>query len=137
MTVQWNDVAREAARLRGWSLEKAKAVVDRFEGTGKWGPVELLIGFRAAFKCEYCERNLLKDADSYVLWQKDHIQRHGGDDVENLALACLICNARLKNRWEPPREGNRAAQIEAVKTYLSDRRSRIERELVEVRELLT
>jgi HNH endonuclease len=93
------EVAKEASARRGWPVKKAKAIVNAFLRTGKWGRVELFLGFRAEFKCEYCGLDLLSTVDAYKLWEKDHIERGAGDDPENLALACLVCNSKLKNRW--------------------------------------
>lgn len=48
---------------------------------------------RAGHRCEYC---LLRDDDSYLPHQIDHIisRKHGGLwDSDNLAYACLRCNA--------------------------------------------
>jgi len=48
---------------------------------------------RAAGRCEYC---LLHNDDSFTPHQIDHIpsRKHGGDSSpENLALACVRCNA--------------------------------------------
>jgi hypothetical protein len=48
---------------------------------------------RAAHRCEYC---LLHEDDSYSPHQVDHIisRKHGGQsDSDNLAYACLRCNA--------------------------------------------
>jgi hypothetical protein len=49
---------------------------------------------RAGFRCEYC---LLHQDDSFTPHQVDHIvsRKHGGDSSpDNLALACIQCNAR-------------------------------------------
>jgi hypothetical protein len=48
---------------------------------------------RAGYCCEYC---LLHEDDSYTPHQIDHIisRKHGGlSEAENLAYACLRCNA--------------------------------------------
>lgn len=48
---------------------------------------------RAGYRCEYC---LLHEDDSYSPHQVDHIiaRKHGGlSTLENLAYACLRCNA--------------------------------------------
>ena len=52
-----------------------------------------LVAERAAYRCEYC---LLHEDDSYSPHQIDHIisRKHGGlSDPDNLAYACLRCNA--------------------------------------------
>jgi len=48
---------------------------------------------RAAYRCEYC---LLLEVDSYSPHQIDHVisRKHGGaTELDNLAYACLRCNA--------------------------------------------
>lgn len=52
-----------------------------------------LVAARADHRCEYC---LLHERDSYTPHQVDHIlsRKHGGSsDPENLAWACIRCNA--------------------------------------------
>ncbi|HEV2687232.1 MAG TPA: HNH endonuclease signature motif containing protein [Bryobacteraceae bacterium] len=52
-----------------------------------------IVAERAAHRCEYC---LLHEDDSYSPHQVDHIvsRKHGGrTDSDNLAYACLRCNA--------------------------------------------
>ena len=47
---------------------------------------------RAEGRCEYC---LVHEDDSYVSYQVDHIlaRKHGGGNtLENLAFACVLCN---------------------------------------------
>ena len=56
--------------------------------------VRRLVAARAGYRCEYC---LLHENDSYTLHQVDHVisQKHGGSSgSDNLAWACLRCNAR-------------------------------------------
>ncbi len=51
-----------------------------------------LIAERAAFRCEYC---LVKEEDSFLSFQVDHIiaEKHGGGiEIENLAYSCPQCN---------------------------------------------
>jgi hypothetical protein len=48
---------------------------------------------RAGNRCEYCR--LSQEQSPLVPLQIDHIrprQHHGGDDLDNLALACIDCN---------------------------------------------
>jgi HNH endonuclease len=55
--------------------------------------VRRLVATRAGRRCEYC---LLHENDSFTPHQVDHIisRKHGGDSSpENLALACIRCNA--------------------------------------------
>jgi hypothetical protein len=56
--------------------------------------IRQLVAERAGYRCEYC---LLPDGQSYFPHQVDHIIaiKHGGaSTLENLALACIICNKR-------------------------------------------
>jgi len=56
--------------------------------------VKEFIKQRAHFQCEYC---LLPEARSSAAHHIEHIiarQHGGGDDVENLALACFRCNRK-------------------------------------------
>jgi hypothetical protein len=72
-----------------------------------WGERDLTLGERAGFKCEYCDRDLLASVDAYKLWQIDHIvPTHAGgtNDLDNFAVCCLICNCKLKLRWDPRTE---------------------------------
>ena len=131
------EVAKEASARRGWPIQKAQAIVNAFLRTGKWGSVELFLGFRADFKCEYCDLDLLSTVDAYKLWEKDHIERGAGDDLENLALACFVCNSKLKNRWTLP-EGSaeRGTRIKVVRDYLLRERERVKSEIASYRQLL-
>ena len=55
--------------------------------------VRRFVAERAGHRCEYC---LLHERDSYTPHQVDHIlsQKHAGSsDPENLAWACIRCNA--------------------------------------------
>jgi len=57
------------------------------------GAVRRLVAERASFRCEYC---LIHEEDSYHSHHIDHVisRKHGGDSsAENLAYACLRCNA--------------------------------------------
>ena len=57
------------------------------------GSLRSFVAERASFRCEYC---LLREDDSYSPHQIDHVisRKHGGaSDPDNLAYACLRCNA--------------------------------------------
>ena len=54
-----------------------------------------LVRERARGRCEYC--SLPQSAEPFFAFHIEHIvarQHRGGDDPENLALACYHCNAR-------------------------------------------
>ena len=53
---------------------------------------------RANGYCEYCGENLLISRAAYSSAQVDHILARtegGGDEIENLRLACSLCNSSL------------------------------------------
>ncbi|HCC58336.1 MAG TPA: HNH endonuclease [Solibacterales bacterium] len=74
---------------------------------------------RAAYSCEYC---LLHEDDSYSPHQIDHIvsRKHGGlSDSQNLAYACLRCNA-----WKGSDIGSLDTQSGAFVNLFNPRRHR-------------
>jgi hypothetical protein len=74
---------------------------------------------RAANRCEYC---LLHEDDSYSPHQIDHIvsRKHGGlSDSDNLAYACLRCNA-----WKGSDVGSLDTQSGAFVSLFHPRRQR-------------
>lgn len=120
-------VVGAVAQDRGWPLERAASVVDQLRATNKWSPLAIYLGFRADFKCEYCGRDLLESVDSYKLREHDHISAGGPDEPGNLALACLVCNCKLKNRWRKPDfaagSPSRDGRIHQVRLFLAHRRA--------------
>ena len=113
-------------------------IVRRLVATGKWSREQVLLGLRAGFQCEYCDRHLLESPDSYKLWQQDHIVplRSGGkDEFENKVLACALCNVHFKNRWDPrvrvSAAGTRMDLLKACREYIKERREQTARELAE------
>ena len=80
-----------------------------------------LVAERAGYRCEYC---LLHADDSYSPHQIDHIisRKHGGlSDADNLAYACLRCNA-----WKGSDVGSFDAQSRAIVNLFHPRRQRWE-----------
>ena len=80
-----------------------------------------LVAERADYRCEYC---LLHEDDSYSSHQIDHIisRKHGGlSDPDNLAYACLRCNA-----WKGSDIGSVDAQSGALVNLFHPRRQRWE-----------
>ena len=41
---------------------------------------------RARYRCEYCDKDLMKSPDAYLAWQADHIIPGGKTTLENIAL---------------------------------------------------
>jgi 5-methylcytosine-specific restriction endonuclease McrA len=101
-----------AARLKplGWSLDAVQ------------------LGVRANFCCEYCGADLLATIESYDSWQRDHIvatAREGLDHLDNLALACKLCNF-LKRHSDVVRSFNvedRHQVIAAIGQLIHQRRA--------------
>ena len=88
------------------------------------------IGERARYRCEYCGLDILGSADNYKMWENDHIvprSQGGTDDLDNLALSCLICNQKFKGSWNPTKvagmNATRAELIEAVRVHVSEKRT--------------
>ena len=80
-------------------------------------------GIKCEFKCEYCGRFLLASIQDYDTWQWDHLEpvsKGGGDEEENGAIACKLCNFMKRNFLPsaPLAVLGRRAYIEEVKTYL-------------------
>lgn len=117
-------------------------VVQQLVATGKWSEDDARLGERANYRCEYCDLDLLENAQNYRLWQVDHIvptAGGGGMDFDNLALACKICNWNWKNRWNPQAiepEHTRAKLIAAVRLYVAEQRRRAEEELEGFRKIV-
>ncbi|HWO89738.1 MAG TPA: HNH endonuclease signature motif containing protein [Gemmatimonadales bacterium] len=66
-----------------------------------WTPTQVLVWSRAAFKCEYCHRNLLSSVMAYDSGELDHIDpRRSRQATWNLALCCRMCN-RIKRHFVP------------------------------------
>jgi len=104
-------------------------VVAALVATGQWSAEQVNLGFRAAFCCEYCDRDLLASVDDYDSWQVDHIvptSRGGLDVFDNKAIACKTCNASMKRRWDPRTvvgsDADRAALVGAAREHVAGRR---------------
>ena len=93
----------------------------------KWVGSTLDVWLLANGRCEYCKTDLLASSDLYFRGGHiDHIIPDGGDDLENLALACAVCNL-LKRRFDPRTEAadiTRDALIQAATDYISTLRRR-------------
>ena len=119
-------------------------VVAALVATGKWSEGTARLAERAAYKCEYCDFDLLKSIDAYKLLEVDHIvpASRGGDpaNFENLALSCRHCNWHLKRSWNPRTvagdEANRAKLIAAVREYVAGVRPSRDEDLKQVRQIV-
>lgn len=100
----------------------------------RWGPINTGAGVRARFRCEYCDRNLLRSVDDYYAWQIDHIVPGGGDADENIALACSTCN-HLKHTFVPVGDC-REQRVECARKHIGLRRVKKQAELEALRKVL-
>ena len=96
-----------------------------------WPEWMLDLGIRANFHCEYCDKDMLADVDSYDGWQKDHIVPDGSDDVSNLAIACKTCNFIKRNSDPRPlaKGEDRDSLVAAARQIVSERRAKKEETL--------
>jgi 5-methylcytosine-specific restriction endonuclease McrA len=122
-------------RTKGWSEPDAQRAVRGLWATKKWSYRHIYLGFVHDFKCHYCGRDLLASADDYKLWEQDHIMPGGGDDPDNLVLACLICNSKFKGRWRP-QGADRDSRLASIAERLAEVRARTSAEVAEIRRLL-
>lgn len=119
-------------------------VVARLAGTRKWSAETARLGERAGYCCEYCDLDLLASAQSYKLWQVDHIVpvSCGGDlsSPSNLAVTCKTCNWDWKHSWDPRTEvgqdATRDELIAAVRRHIAGKKAMTEAQLSEVREIV-
>ena len=119
-------------------------IVQALVATGKWGERAAIIGERAGFKCEYCDRDLFASVNDYKAWQEDHIvpiSKDGDErDLENIALSCRTCNFNLKSRWDPrdkcKENASREELIGAVREYVARKRTEVLQEVIQFRELV-
>jgi len=71
-------------------------------------------------ECYYCHCDLLEDAEQNIPIHIDHIKpksKKGGDERENLALACQWCNCAKSNR-------TKKEFLEYIKPYLDGKVNR-------------
>jgi CRISPR/Cas system Type II protein with McrA/HNH and RuvC-like nuclease domain len=84
---------------------------------------------RDKHSCVYCGRNLLVDFESFMLTVEDHLvprASKGGTTVENLVIACHVCN-KLKGKFVPDfalTSSNRTKYLNAVRDEIMKRRSK-------------
>ncbi len=113
--------------LPGWSFEAA------------------YVGLRAGFRCEYCDRPLLRSVEDYDAWQNDHVRPQSQTDaviaqdyVNNWALACKTCNF-IKRHTVPAgaeKVTQRNALVALYREVMMARRARKTEILLDIREFL-
>ena len=125
--------------MPGPSAELRYLLVARYQ----FGVDMVDIAWRAGFRCEYCDKDMLGSVDAnHWNWEREHVvpTKHGGADVlDNWALACRTCN-QIKGAWDPRSEagadGSRDAQVAAARAFIQRSRADRERDLDEVRRLI-
>lgn len=100
----------------------------------RWGPLNCDAGVRANFCCEYCKRDMLASLEAYYSWELDHIVPGGGNDIENIALACRTCN-HLKHTYVPLGD-SRTEKIESASDHIRSKLERKREELNRLRKIL-
>jgi len=109
--------------------------ISRLKKELSWPDMQVQIGIRAGFRCEYCGKDLLASYEDYDLWQVDHIIPNGDNGIENLALSCKFCNF-VKRATDPSmtaKSNQREDLIGAAKEIIQARRK--QKEIVFVRTL--
>jgi hypothetical protein len=107
-----------------------------------WSEEAALLGLRAGFCCEYCDRPLLRSVEDYDTWQNDHVlptSRGGSDDYRtNKALACKMCNFLKRHTLlDDPIEGlDRDQLVVRFRAMIQERRRRKEAEFRRILEVL-
>ncbi|RBO82377.1 hypothetical protein [Marinomonas aquiplantarum] len=43
-------------------------IIEALVNTGQWGENDVILGIRAGFKCEYCDKDLLVSVENYKEW---------------------------------------------------------------------
>lgn len=115
-----------------------EAVIGELPRLG-WSRETLAVWRRAGHKCEYCGADLLAFVDDYLYGSHvDHIVPGAGNDPENLALACKMCNFVKSDRnfADPDRSLARAEVLARARAFIAGKRRQSEQRFQRVRELL-
>ncbi|MGI2002400.1 HNH endonuclease [Shewanella frigidimarina] len=117
-------------------------IIESLVSTGQWGEHDVVLGIRAGFKCEYCDKDLLASVENYKEWQKDHIiptSKGGADINDNIAISCKTCNVNIKSRWNPAElaeeNATREDLIKIVRKYVKNRRTQMLSDICLFREI--
>jgi 5-methylcytosine-specific restriction endonuclease McrA len=111
--------------------------------TGHWGELQVELGLLYDFRCGYCYKDLIADADSHRDWQQDHLipsSRDGTDEIGNLVLCCRTCN-HFKGKWNPAEhlnglEQNKDNMTDIARVYINSRREALERDVQIYRQIV-
>lgn len=124
-------------------MKNRERIIDELVKTGKWGKAQAQRGFRANFRCEYCDKDLLASVENFKEWQEDHIiplSKNGPDDDSNIAVSCRTCNVNVKSRWNPqenfPNYHSREELIKVVRNYVAKKRTGLLVEVSEFRKII-
>lgn len=118
---------------------KHEELTEKLEALGSgWSPETAKLGIRAKFRCEYCDRYLLRSIEDYDTWQVEHIipvSKGGSEkDFDNMAIACKTCN--FMKRSDVPEGDTRAERLRSARHLIYEKRKRKQEELDEVLHLV-
>jgi 5-methylcytosine-specific restriction endonuclease McrA len=91
----------------------------------KWSKIQVDVGVRANFFCEYCGKDLLASVDYYDQFQIDHIVPNDDNNIDNLALSCRLCNF-MKRNTDPSdkiKDKTRENLLSNAKKIINERRT--------------
>lgn len=97
----WWEYAGKLLEQRAFYAERAK------RKRGLYGDMDLVhaVRERDGDNCRYCDREVdWKDRKSSKGGTYDHVDPDGGNDIDNIVVACRECNSR-KNRRTPEQAG--------------------------------
>jgi HNH endonuclease len=77
--------------------------------------------FRDKYICKYCGENLLNSVEKWHLTEVDHIVPKGGDDPQNLVVACRSCNM-MKVGCDLNGISNQDEAIKRIKAFIEERK---------------
>ncbi len=125
--------------MSGPSSGLRRALTTRY----RYGTEMVDIAWRAKFRCEYCDKDLLRSVDDYEWnWEREHVvptSRGGSDLLQNWALACRTCN-QIKGAWDPREDAggsdDRDQLVAAARAHVQARRAERMTELEHVRALI-
>ena len=115
-------------------MKEPEDLIALLKGNMGWGRLNSGAAVRADFCCEYCGVCLLDSVILYYSWEIDHIIPCGGDDLENVALACRTCN-HLKH-GHVPKGATRQDRIIDATNIIRDGRQKKAAELAKIRDLV-
>lgn len=115
-------------------MDETQSLAVMFQREFGWGFQNSEGSVRAGFKCEYCGKPQLESVDAYFSWEIDHINLNGGEELENIALACRMCN-HVKH-FHVPKGATRSERIADTLRHIEGQLQLKRDELAQLKELL-